>query len=71
MLPLGRLPARVPWQAILMPDQQVTGLVLGFTEMDLQPEITKVVLALTVIDLAHGFMWAGLDPGSSGADRHW
>ena len=54
-----------------MPDQQVTGLVLGFTGMDLQPEITKVVLALTVIDLAHGFMWAGLDPGSSGADRHW
>ena len=31
--------------------------------------ITEVVLALAVIDLAHGFMWTGLDPGSGGADK--
>lgn len=69
MLPFGRLPARVLWQAILMPDQQVTGLVLGPTGMDLEPEIAKVVLALVVMDLSHRFIWAGLDPGSVGADK--
>lgn len=61
MLPFGRLPARVLWQAILMPDQQVTGLVLGPRGMDLEPEIAKVVLALVVMDLSHRFYmgWSG------------
>lgn len=56
MLPLGKLPARVLRQAIRMPDQQVTGLVLGPTGMDLEPEITKVVLALVVMELSHRFI---------------
>ena len=69
MLPLGRLPARVLWQAVLMAHQQLAGMVLGSPGLDLEPEITEVFLAWAVMDLAHGFMWAGLDPGSVGADK--
>ena len=43
----------------------------GFTVVDMEPEITEVVLALesAVMDPGHVSVWAGLDPGSIGADH--
>lgn len=43
----------------------------GSIGVDLEPEITEVVLTImfSVMALGHVSMWAGLDPGSFGTDQ--